>query len=38
MNAIRDFYPNLSKQGANRYLNIDAYNTMSAIHDLDNLV
>lgn len=28
----------LSKQGANRYLNIDAYNTMSAIHDLDNLV
>ncbi|MDD5227741.1 MAG: hypothetical protein PHN45_10610 [Methylococcales bacterium] len=32
------FLAYLSKQGANRYLNIDAYNTTSAIHDLDNLV
>ncbi|MDD5214307.1 MAG: HEPN domain-containing protein [Methylococcales bacterium] len=32
------FLSYLSKQGENRYLSIDAYNTMSAIHDLDNLV
>lgn len=32
------FLAYLSKQGANRYLNIDAYNTTSVIHDLDNLV